>query len=79
MLTRLVSSWRQAKVRSDIAGSFEARGIINGGFEGQRCYWTNTRNGHHSQADVVAPGRTFYPSIQIEELPIDLEPGIQQR
>ncbi len=79
MLTRLVSSWRQAKVRSDSAGSFEARRIINGGFEGQRSYWTNTRNCHHSQTDFVTPSRMFYPSIQIEELPIYLEPGIQQR
>jgi hypothetical protein len=61
---------------SNGAGSFKAGGIVDSGFERERCDWANAWNGHHSQANAIATSCTFDPPVQGEIILVYRKAGI---
>lgn len=53
-LTGLITSWRQAKIGTNVGRMSEANGVIGGNDQGQGSQGTNTWNGHHSPDSLVA-------------------------
>lgn len=61
------------------AGTPEAGRIINGGFEGQRCDWSDTGNRHHPHANFVLNCSALDPPVKFQKMLIQDHPGVQKR
>ncbi|ASM73610.1 hypothetical protein SULPSESMR1_02820 [Pseudosulfitobacter pseudonitzschiae] len=68
MLARLIAPWCQSEMRGNRARPFEARRIVNGSLEGQRCNRPDAWNGHHPQTSLVPGGGAFDPTIQFKKV-----------